>query len=363
VQILTRYQARTRPQVLTIDVIDTGIGMTPEQLDNLFQPFQQGDTSMSRRYGGSGLGLAICRQLAMVLDGEITAESVPGEGSSFTLTLQVEVPDGCSMVRNVAMRPASPETLAVEKASDTLSGTILLAEDGNDNQVLLSTLLRRLGLTVVLAENGKIASELAIAALRAGAPFDLVLMDMQMPVLDGYAATRNLRRDGYDRPIVALTAHAMEGERERCIEAGCDDYLTKPVDRRALATLVTAIVSKSEVSKVSNTSEGGALSSSSAHAIRSEFAEDPEMVELVKRFVHSMPACTAALRAAAEGVGATPLVDLVHQLKGAAGGYGFGVITTAAARLEQVLREPQADRERGATLLDDLVGLCSRVRA
>ena len=120
----------------------------------------------------------------------------------------------------------------------------MLAEDGPDNQRLISLLLRKAGAEVELAENGRIALDLALAARREGRGFDLILMDMQMPVMDGYEATRRLRAEGFTAPIIALTAHAMAGDRERCLEAGCDDYISKPVERRSLLTIVARHLKK-----------------------------------------------------------------------------------------------------------------------
>ncbi|MBL8750503.1 MAG: PAS domain S-box protein [Planctomycetes bacterium] len=222
---------------LRVNVIDTGIGMSPAQCVSVFDAFTQADTSTTRRFGGTGLGLRISKRLAEVLGGDIAVESELGRGSVFTLRVPAPpVPDG------EALPAAAPAAVpARDDARPSLAGArILLAEDGRDNQRLLTLLLRRAGADVTIAENGRAALAAMCegsdptAALRSPQPFDLVLMDMQMPELDGYAAATMLREKGFSAPVIAITAHALAGDRERCIAAGCDDYLRKPVDRVAL---------------------------------------------------------------------------------------------------------------------------------
>jgi PAS domain S-box-containing protein len=221
---------------LVFDVIDTGIGMSPEQMGLLFQPFSQVDGSARRRFGGTGLGLAISKRMAEMLGGDIVVRSSPGQGSTFSFSIGIGRPDGLAMTQELS--PAVTARGSVRGASQPLDCRILLAEDGPDNQRLIAFLLRKAGAEVELADNGQIALDLALAALQAGSPFDLILMDMQMPVMDGYEATRNLRSARYRQPIIALTAHAMTEDRQKCLDAGCDDYMAKPVKRESLLTLV-----------------------------------------------------------------------------------------------------------------------------
>ena len=218
------------------EVIDTGVGMTLEQRSLIFKPFSQADTSMTRRFGGTGLGLTISRRLAQMLGGDIFCKSEPGKGSSFLVVVETGSLAGIQILdaTDEAVRVKAEQPPKVEAAKIPLSGRVLLAEDGPDNQRLIAFLLRQRGAVVEVAENGQVAIEKAMQAGDAGQPFDCILMDMQMPVLDGYAATRQLREIGCRLPIIALTAHAMRGDRERCLEAGCDDYLAKPIDRGEL---------------------------------------------------------------------------------------------------------------------------------
>jgi predicted ATPase/signal transduction histidine kinase/CheY-like chemotaxis protein/HPt (histidine-containing phosphotransfer) domain-containing protein len=237
VRLSARYARGLVSPMLVVDVGDTGIGMNDEQMGRLFQPFEQTDLTMRRRFGGTGLGLAICKRLATAMGGDITVESAIGVGSTFTLWLPVQVAEGVALVTVLPEARADRDEVTVHR---TLSGRILVAEDGLDNQLLINTILGRHGLTVSIAENGQVAVDRALAALRSGAPYHVILMDMQMPVLDGYSATRRLRDEGYRGPIVALTAHALSEERERCLAAGCDDYIRKPIDTGALISSLAA---------------------------------------------------------------------------------------------------------------------------
>jgi PAS domain S-box-containing protein len=224
---------------MQFDVVDEGIGMTEEQIGKLFQPFVQADTSTTRKFGGTGLGLTISKRLAEMLGGTIQVDSVYGQGSTFSVTVSAGPLEGVEMVDITDKADVSDEPAA--KPADRgarLNCRILFAEDGPDNQRLISFILKKAGAEVTLADNGQIAFDLATAARDEEHPFDVILMDMQMPVLDGYGATEKLRQAGYSGPIIALTAHAMSGDREKCLAAGCDDYATKPIDRNKLISLV-----------------------------------------------------------------------------------------------------------------------------
>ena len=358
--VILSHDKTTTPEQLRIEVVDTGIGMTVEQTAGLFQPFQQADVSMSRRFGGSGLGLSICKALAHALGGEISVRTAPGKGSTFTVVLALDDTSGIPLISKLeAAQVTSPaETYGMPQK---LEGRVLLAEDGPDNQLLLTTLLRNVGLAVTLAENGKVAVDRAWRADGMGVPFDLVLMDMQMPEMDGYAATGELRRRGYRRPIVALTAHAMAGERERCIAAGCDDYVSKPVERaRFLATLRRFVGAEQETPVQNATPALEVKPSDEGRAIYSEYADDPNYTSLVHHFVSSLQARVSEIRTAAKSNDRERLLDLVHQLKGSAGGYGFTPITEVAAQVSRALRErPDSDL---IAIVEPLAMLCARAR-
>lgn len=226
--------------LLRFDVIDTGIGITAEQSSALFMPFTQADASTTRQYGGSGLGLSISRQLASMLGGDVVlVTSRIGHGSHFRATVacgsavESDVPDGPKKTL-----PAAAGVVGSEDLRLSADCRVLLAEDGADNRRLILHILGKAGASVSQVDNGQAAVDKARAAATAGRPYDCIVMDMQMPVLDGYAASRGLRAAGYRGAIIALTAHAMPGDRQRCLDAGCDEYATKPIDRRQLVQLV-----------------------------------------------------------------------------------------------------------------------------
>jgi len=232
---------------LRFEVSDTGIGITPQQFRALFRPFMQADSSTTRKYGGTGLGLSISKRLAQMLGGDLTATSIPGHGSVFSLTIDTgDLKDArileSARLQNISLdadaEPSSQESPPTENA--LRGGKILLAEDGLDNQRLLAFILRKAGAEVAVAENGEEACKQVQQASAADKPFDVILMDMQMPVLDGYDAARRLRDAGSNIPIIALTAHAMKGDRKKCVQAGCDDYATKPIDRNSLIAKIQA---------------------------------------------------------------------------------------------------------------------------
>jgi CheY-like chemotaxis protein len=239
VRVTVTLDETSEPAQLAFEVSDTGIGIRHDQLPHLFEPFMQADTSTTRRFGGTGLGLTISRRFARMLGGDISVTSELGVGSTFRLTIATGLAEGAGgqAASDRLSRVAAPASGAEghdAKMIKPLAGRrLLLAEDGPDNQRLLLFLLSKAGAQTQVVENGRLAVE-AVERSLAGEPFDGVLLDMQMAVMDGYDAARAMRRAGYSGPIIALTAHAMSGDREKCLAAGCDDYVTKPIDRQTL---------------------------------------------------------------------------------------------------------------------------------
>ncbi|MFG0291518.1 MAG: ATP-binding protein [Phycisphaerales bacterium JB050] len=248
VTIRTSFDPDT-PQ-LRFEIIDTGIGMTDSQQTTLFEAFTQADSSTTRRFGGTGLGLRISRSLAHQLGGDITMNSSPGTGSSFTLHLTTHPVDPASLIqpqdasKAVRTKATAHDDDHKSNCDEPLKGLrIFYAEDGPDNQRLVSHYLRKAGAEVTIFDNGRecldamTTTDNQRCTLRSPPPCDLVLTDMQMPEMDGYSLTRSLRALGWPLPIIALTAHAMENDEQLCIRCGCNGYASKPIDRNQLISL------------------------------------------------------------------------------------------------------------------------------
>jgi CheY-like chemotaxis protein/HPt (histidine-containing phosphotransfer) domain-containing protein len=348
-------------------VADTGIGLTQEQIDKVFEPFTQADSSTTRKFGGSGLGLAICKRLATILEGDLSVESLPGRGSSFILEIDTGSLEGVAMVSDFREAGIEIEIAPIEQSN--MRGRVLLAEDGPDNQLLLATHLRKGGLEVTLAENGRIAVEKALDAVEKGESFDVILMDMQMPEMDGYDATTFLREQGYKRPIVALTAHAMAGDREHCIAAGCDEYLTKPITRAKLLNTIAPFLGRGHSPPESV--RHGAVDESQVVRVAgaleplvplvSELADDEDLKEIVIQFVDNLAARAMRIEEALAESDVETLTRLAHQLRGAGTGFGFPSITRAGELTEEALTGKGAARlDAARPHIADLVTQCRR---
>jgi signal transduction histidine kinase/HPt (histidine-containing phosphotransfer) domain-containing protein len=215
------------------DVEDTGIGIPEDRQQAIFESFMQADGSTTRKYGGTGLGLTVTKQLTGLLGGELQLSSVPEEGSTFSLSVPVgmDINGQALLDQDHVVEQEGAETHG--EKTPLFSGSVLVAEDVEGNQVLMKLMLSKLGVEVAIAEDGNQAVAMALSH-----SFDLIFMDMQMPNMNGYEATRVLKQRGYNIPIVALTANALKGDALKCTEAGCDSYLTKPIDRRDLPSIL-----------------------------------------------------------------------------------------------------------------------------
>jgi two-component system CheB/CheR fusion protein len=231
--VVARMLAAER--LLEIQVIDSGIGMKPDEAEKLFEPFTQGDGSLTRRHGGAGLGLAICKHLVKLLGGEIRVTSTAGQGSTFRFTVATGALDNVEMASESADAPITEIVPAAR-----LDGMrVLVVDDRPDMRYLIQSCIEDAGATVSGARDGQVGLQSTVEAMSAGRPFDAIVLDMQMPTMDGFEAAPRLRNAGFRGLLVALTANAMKGTKERCLSVGCDEYLAKPVDRLQLLNVLS----------------------------------------------------------------------------------------------------------------------------
>ncbi|HKO88396.1 MAG TPA: ATP-binding protein [Burkholderiales bacterium] len=327
VELRVAYSAQ--PPTLIFAVKDSGIGMTPEQVGRLFQRFVQADISTTRRFGGTGLGLHLCQQLAQLMGGRIEVRSELRKGSCFTLHLPLEqVPE--TMIEDAgALRLENLVDMLPAFEVPVLSGRVLLAEDGLDNQRLISAYLRQAGVEVTVVANGRHAVEAALSE-----DFDLVLMDIQMPEMDGVTATETLRGVGFSRPIVALTANIMKSEVQHYLEIGCQEVLSKPIERAKFYSALAQLLK-------------GGSERRQAPVVK----EDPT---LAIAFRAGLPAQVETIDRALVEKNWARLRQQAHLLKGTAGSFGFPVITEIAGRLEGAAAD--SDVEHATALCDSLRG-------
>ncbi len=237
ISIESRVDNHPHAPTITVAITDTGIGIEQDELADIFDAFHQSQSTLTRKYGGSGLGLSFARDVAKAMQGNITVESVPGQGARFTLTVTTPAQPAESSPPNT--QALSDADIAVLKGA-----RILIVDDAKDNRVLLQHFFKNTQAQTEFAHNGEQAIQCVMQAQQQAQPFDLILMDMQMPVLDGYTATKQLRQSGINTPTIAITAHALDGDRERCIQAGCDDYLTKPINKAALINACALLINQ-----------------------------------------------------------------------------------------------------------------------
>jgi PAS domain S-box-containing protein len=330
----------------SIEVSDTGIGMEPAKVESMFDPFTQADASITRRFGGTGLGLAISRKLARALGGDLNATSQPGVGTTMMFTFATGALDGVRLLDTADLAQAASAEAPLRRTRWKIpSARVLVVDDGAENRELLSLVLTENGLWVDEAENGQVALD----KLAAGS-YDLVLMDMQMPVMDGHAATRELRRRGLQVPVVALTAHAMKGFEEEVLAAGCTAYLTKPVDIDALLQQVAQLLGGTpEEAPITRPASlfGDLIDLPLGDGpIRSRFAGNAKLVPIVRKFAARLQQQLEVARAAVESGDLEEVGRLAHWLAGAAGTVGYDAFTEPAREMEAAAKagdQPGAD--------------------
>jgi PAS domain S-box-containing protein len=338
---------------LLFTVSDTGIGIDPDKLDKLFKPFSritEGSSAAVLR-PGTGLGLVIAAQFAKMMGGSITVESVPGQGSRFTAKVDVGPTSQLQFIDDSsATRPAS-ETIANPMAPDALSGTrILVTDDNPDNQRIIKFILEQSGAIVELADHGTQAIQRIMhPGTRTG--IDLILMDMQMPICDGYTATKILRAKKYTLPIIALTAYTMAGDRQKCLDAGCTSYLTKPVipdiliqeaikflpAKDPLNAPLSEVWSKNALQQGHPRSQPDAV----ANKALATMLANPRFARLVKEYISGLDDTRDMILNHLENTDLDALRVLSHRLKGSGTSYGFPDITKAGAACELAIKTNQ----------------------
>ncbi len=339
-----------------VAVTDQGIGIPADKHESIFEAFVQADASVTRRFGGTGLGLPISRRFARMMGGDIVVDSEPGRGSTFTAVFDPGPLEGVEML--------TPEqALAAASSSEDEEGwewrfspaRVLVVDDGDENRELVQLVLEDVGLTVEGAENGLVALERTRTT-----GYDVVLMDMQMPVMDGFTATQEMRGEGVEIPIIALTANAMKGFERECLEAGCTGYLTKPIDIAALLQSLSELLSARKVPRREQPAPAPAPPpAAEAGRIASRLADDPRYRPTIEKFVGRLPDQMRALGAARDAGDLAEVARLAHWLKGAAGTVGFDAFTEPAARLESFAKQGRSDAADAA--VDEVRSLVSRI--
>ena len=365
VKVLVRLKSSGDKPQLVIAIVDSGIGMSEEQRLRIFDPFVQADSSVTRRFGGTGLGLTISRRFAQALGGDIDVYSKPGKGSVFVVRV-----DTGSLAGVKLLSPDEVQTSTEEAELDAhgrwrfRSARVLVVDDGAENRDLLTLVLEEAGLDVDIAEDGKVAVDKAMAG-----PFDVILMDVQMPVMGGFEATGCLRRQGLQTPIVALTAHAMKGFDKQCLDAGYTAYLSKPIDIDRLLELLAEYLGgeRVEPDEVADSSSetgyaepsGESPGESGAPLISHLLAKNPRYRPIVEKFVIRLDEQLAAMEAAWNKRDFEELGELAHWLKGSGGTVGLDAFSEPAKELER--RARAANEDQVEPLLRGLRQLAGRI--
>ncbi|NOQ90266.1 MAG: response regulator [Gammaproteobacteria bacterium] len=311
-------------------VMDTGIGMTDKEAAHVFNPFAQADSSTTRRYGGTGLGLSISSKLADELKGKLTCHSDRGKGSTFTLSLAVDKTDELVFIKRLedVSNYIDEQTQQVEIKQ--LDGNILLAEDILDNQQLIAMYINRTGAKLSIVENG----QQAVDAGKAN-EYDLILMDMQMPVMDGVEATRLLRSNGYSKPIVCLTANVMVTDREKCIAAGADEYLVKPLNLQRFYEVLNKCLAEADNTTAQTVTDSG--------SVQDFLKNSPNYQALVVRFLDSLPDMTQEITQSVFDKQWENAQSKSHDLKGMGGTMGYPEITEVSGKLNTQIKQNEYD--------------------
>lgn len=353
-------------QTVKIAVGDTGIGMNEAQQATIFDAFTQADSSITRRFGGTGLGLSISRKLAEALGGKVEVSSEPGKGSTFLIVVPTGDVSGVPIL-SPAQIVESYDMLddSDDQHWEFPEAQVLVVDDAPENRELLNVLLTDLGLTVSLAENGKLGLESALKK-----DFDVILMDIQMPVMDGYDAVAEMRKGGIEKPIVALTANAMKGYEEKILAAGFSHYQTKPIDIPKLTQLLARLLDGKPVKQAVDTTVTDAESIKNVQIAPSdERSDDPiyssltagnkQFGAIVEKFLEKLDEELRSMQQLHTDENWAALKDKAHWLKGSGGTVGFTCLYEPAKALEEAVSD--GETVLAAEILDEIVHLASRL--
>ena len=335
IKLTVSWQSDTNQLFFVVE--DTGIGMTEQEMTRIFRPFEQADSSTTRRFGGTGLGLCISQNLAQILGGDIVVTSETGQGSCFTISIETGKPVA-DLELVYAKLPLIEQASGFSATQNEIrfDANILLAEDNPDNQQLIRILLEKRGLTVTLANNGEEAIERALIE-----DFDLILMDMQMPVMGGLEATDVLRKAACDIPIIALTANVMKEDIQTYLESGCNSTVAKPIDQNALFRELAQFLPN-----IRGNGTIGEMNSSPGDDLAAQLQSSDEFKKLVQSFLGNLPSAQQALQQAMNEADWQQISAIAHSIKGSAGSFGYPKLTEYAATLEYSAKQSSAGEIR-----------------
>jgi len=383
--VIVRLTANTSASIETptlfLDIVDSGIGMSPEQQATIFDAFAQADSSIARRFGGTGLGLSISRQLCTAMNGSLEVESAEGHGSTFRVSLPFNTNDYELIAPEVIRQSLATTQQQKHVAWDINHAKVLVVDDGPENRQLMSILLGDMGLDVTLAENGQEGVDTFFAEQ---ADYDLVFMDIQMPVMDGFTAVDSMRRRGATLPVIALTANAMKGFEANLLATGFSHYMTKPIELEKLGQLLVDLLGGTERTVVVDhmpeetvTAKETVLSDAAFRpkeqcpengAVRQEqwlfsklAMDDARFVPIVEDFIVRLADKLVEAQEAASKADWQVLKDLGHWLKGSAASVGLGAVASCGSALEAAAIE---ETQLGClALIDDIRDMQSRIIA
>ncbi len=414
VHINLSLEENKESKTLYLAVEDTGIGIPDDKKKIIFDSFSQAENSTTRKFGGTGLGLAITKQLSNMLGGDVSVQSKLEEGSVFTLKIPVGLTDDeAQYVDKLDFDAEIEEQYNVkDEKQQSFTGKVLVADDNEANQMLVKLLLEELGVESKIANNGVEASDMAIAE-----DFDMVLMDIQMPEMSGYDATRKIRDKGLGVPVVALTANAMKGDAEKCLAAGCDDYLSKPLNEKELIKMLAKYLKSENVQTAAENTDNEEIpqeesddqapaqqqaeqqsetaenqpaaeeetlteqAQSQQDGCEAETAEqedpaalnieiteeatvtpldeNPRLKPVVDIFTKQLPQMVQELNDACEKADNEVLKSIAHKMKGASGSAGYSILSDYAAKIEDLAKESRIEILENS--IQQIIKLCDKI--